>query len=210
MSRARIISRILRRKVRSGVSSRPLTICCVIVLPPCGSRRRPQVHPGGAQDRHEVDARVLEERAVLTGHEGPHHVVGHLLERGELAPLDVELAYQASVAVVDAARERRTVVLHSSQVREISEECEVEPDHGADARHREQTGRRQQDPHPTRPHQGHWNPGGSHDRSRGRAPCATASEESRRYWMTISPPHPGLRHGPPEVDRRGGRHDLSC
>ena len=79
--------------VRSGVSSMLFTSCCVIVLAPCViSPPAEQVRPGGAHDRHVVDARVLEEGLVLGGDEGLHDVGRQLVEVDQPAALLVELA----------------------------------------------------------------------------------------------------------------------
>ena len=87
---------------------------------------RLDVGPGGAHDRAQVDAAVLEERVVLAGDEGEDHVLGQLVEAHQPAALLEELADRTAVAVVDRRGERRPVVVDPVEVGQIAHHGEVE------------------------------------------------------------------------------------
>jgi hypothetical protein len=152
-----------------------------------------QVLPGGAQDRLVVDPGVLEEGAVLRRDERTHHVLGDLVEGDEEAALVEEFTDPLAVAVVDYARQGRSVVLHAPDVRKIADEGEVEADAGRERAQTQQASRPRQPAQEPRapPSVGtHCHSGGFCDRSRRRAPCATASARTRAGLTWQLPPRP--------------------
>jgi hypothetical protein len=141
-----------------------------------------QVHPGRTQDGAVVDSRVLEEGVVLRRDEGVDDVLGDVLERRELPPLVVEHADGSAVAVEHVARERRAIVRDVLEIREVPDEGQIEGTCAPQPQEAQESDERHQDAYYTRSAR----PLGSHrlsrgfcDRSRGRAPCATASVGTR-------------------------------
>ena len=96
---------------------------------------------------------MLEEGAVLGGNEGPDDVVGHLVERGQLAALNEEFADWAALLVKHPAGQRGAVVTDGLEIGEIPNESDVERRRREQACHAEQADRREQDADPTRLHE---------------------------------------------------------
>ena len=79
-----------------------------------------QVGEGGAEDRDQVDAGMLEEMTVLGRDEGDLDVARDLVDRDEPTLLCVEFADQLPVPVVDFADDRRAVVIEVVEIGKVS------------------------------------------------------------------------------------------
>ena len=68
------------------------------------------VHPGGAQDRHIVDPTVLEEVAVLRGHESEACVLGQRSQRYHDPPLGRKATDEHALVIQHAAGQRWLII----------------------------------------------------------------------------------------------------
>ena len=111
----------------------------------------------GARDRDEIDPLVLEEGAVLGGHEGELDVARDLVDRDEPALLGVVLTDQLAIAVVDLAYDGRVIVVEAVEVGQVADQPDVDRQRadrcssGHDREHHEG------DPDPPGPEKSHGN-----------------------------------------------------